>query len=194
MRRSRGSALATAIALCSASWSTCSERGRFAERSPGQSLPLAAASCGTSRRNLGGQSQDHEPTAPTGPGRDGRVPAENRLERVPTEAREHLDLMRFLDGPCRSRPPKVDRARVDLSSWASMKLPIELSVRSATTRWCRFSGEPQPPRRVVRLLFANWLAQAEPPVARRHASRRCGRDSPPRGQTSCQSPPVPRRP
>ncbi len=44
-----------------------------------------------------------------------------------------------------------------------MRLPIELSVRPAPREAARLWREPETAsRRVVRLLFANWLAQAEP--------------------------------
>jgi hypothetical protein len=73
--------------------------------------------------------------------------------------REYLDLMRFLDGPV---DPDLEQIEHDLTyRMGEYKLPIELSVRLHHAKR-RLWREPERSRRVVRLLFANWLAQAEP--------------------------------
>jgi hypothetical protein len=73
--------------------------------------------------------------------------------------REYLDLMRFLDGPV---DPDLKQIEHELTyRMGEYELPIELSVRLHHAKR-RLWREPERSRRVVRLLFANWLAQAEP--------------------------------
>ena len=91
--------------------------------------------------------------------------------------REYLDLMRFLDGPV---DPDLKQIEHELTyRMGEYELPVELSVRLHHAKR-RLWREPERSRRVVRLLFANWLAQAEPggQTPRQPAVRR---DSPPQG-------------
>ena len=81
---------------------------------------------------------------------------------------EYLDLMRFLDRRVVPPPEQIEE------EWTyrlgDMQLPIDLAldlyqVKRGLVR------EPERSRRVIRLLFANWLAHVEHPGQRKPAAR-----------------------
>ena len=81
---------------------------------------------------------------------------------------EYLDLMRFLD-----RLVVLPREQME-EEWAyrlgDMQLPVDLA-RDLYQVKRGLAREPERSRRVVRLLFANWLAHAEYPAQRKPAAR-----------------------
>jgi hypothetical protein len=81
---------------------------------------------------------------------------------------EYLDLMRFLD-----RLVVLPREQMD-EEWAyrlgDMQLPVDLA-RDLYQVKRGLAREPERSRRLVRLLFANWLAHAEHPAQRKPAAR-----------------------
>jgi hypothetical protein len=74
--------------------------------------------------------------------------------------REYLDFMRFLEGPV--DPPLAQVEEEMTLRVGGYQLPTEHSVRLHRARRL-LRREPERSRRAVRLLFANWLAQVEPP-------------------------------
>jgi hypothetical protein len=81
-----------------------------------------------------------------------------------TLKREYLDLMQFLNGPVNPPPEQIDEELIyRLGEWQS---PEDLTLRlHSVKRW--LAREPERSRRVIRLLFANWLAHVEHPDPRR---------------------------
>jgi hypothetical protein len=80
-----------------------------------------------------------------------------------TLKREYLDLMQFLDGPVNPPPEQIEEELTyRLGEWQS---PDDLTLRlHSIKRW--LAREPERSRRVIRLLFANWLAHVEHPDPR----------------------------
>jgi hypothetical protein len=81
---------------------------------------------------------------------------------------EYLDLMRFLDRRVVPPPEQIEE------EWTyrlgDMQLPIDLS-RDLYQVKRGLAREPERSRRVIRLLFANWLAHVEHPGQRKPAAR-----------------------
>jgi hypothetical protein len=81
---------------------------------------------------------------------------------------EYLDLMRFLDRRVEPPPEQIEE------EWTyrlrDMQLPIDLS-RDLYQVKRGLAREPERSRRVIRLLFANWLAHVEHPGQRKPAAR-----------------------
>ena len=81
---------------------------------------------------------------------------------------EYLDLMRFLDRRVVPPPEQIEE------EWTyrlgDMQLPIDLS-RDLYQVKRGLAREPERSRRVIRLLFANWLAHVERPGQRKPAAR-----------------------
>lgn len=81
---------------------------------------------------------------------------------------EYLDLMRYLERRIDPLPEQIEE------DWTyrlgEMQLPIDLS-RSLYQLKRGFGREPERSRRVIRLLFANWLAHVEHPAQRTPAAR-----------------------
>jgi hypothetical protein len=81
---------------------------------------------------------------------------------------EYLDLMRFLDRRVEPPPEQIEE------EWTyrlrDMQLPIDLS-RDLYQVKRGLAREPERSRRVIRLLFANWLAHVEHPGQRKPAVR-----------------------
>ena len=88
------------------------------------------------------------------------MPAENRLGCVPTEVGSIWTSCDFWTGRV---DPDLKQIEHELTyRMGDLQLPIDLSVRSLPAKrglW----REPERSRRVVRLLFANWLAHVEHP-------------------------------
>jgi hypothetical protein len=80
-----------------------------------------------------------------------------------TVKREYLDLMRFLDGPVNPPSEQIEEELTyRLGEWQS---PADLTLRlHGIKRW--LAREPERSRRIIRLLFANWLAHVEHPDPR----------------------------
>jgi hypothetical protein len=87
-----------------------------------------------------------------------------------TLKREYLDLMQFLEGPVNPPPEQIEE------EWTyrlgDVELPADLKLRLHSIKR-QLAREPQRSRRVIRLLFANWLAHVEntDPQRRRPAVR-----------------------
>jgi hypothetical protein len=81
---------------------------------------------------------------------------------------EYLDIMRFLD-----RGVVLPREQIE-EEWThrlgEMQLPVDLA-RDLYQMKRGLAREPERSRRVIRLLFANWLAHLEHPVQRKPAAR-----------------------
>jgi hypothetical protein len=91
---------------------------------------------------------------------------EEMVERRPRDEwdafalkREYLDFLRFLEGLVDSPLEQIEEEMT--YRVGDYQLPTELSVRLHRAKR-RLRREPERSRRVVRLLFANWLAQVEP--------------------------------
>jgi hypothetical protein len=81
---------------------------------------------------------------------------------------EYLDLMRFLDR--RVDPPPAQIEEEWIYRLGEMQLPVDLSLGLYQVKR-GLAREPERSRRVIRLLFANWLAHVEHPVRREPAAR-----------------------
>ncbi len=81
---------------------------------------------------------------------------------------EYLDLMRFLDR--RVVPPREQIEEEWTYRLGEMELPIDLA-RDLYQVKRSLAREPERSRRVIRLLFANWLAHVEHPGQRKPAAR-----------------------
>jgi hypothetical protein len=87
-----------------------------------------------------------------------------------TLKREYLDLMQFLEGPVNPPPEQIEE------EWTyrlgDVELPADLKLRLHSNKR-QLAREPERSRRVIRLLFANWLAHVEntDPQRRRPAVR-----------------------
>ena len=81
---------------------------------------------------------------------------------------EYLDLMRFLDR--RVVPPREQIEEEWTYRLGEMQLPVDLALGLYQVKR-RFAREPERSRRVIRLLFANWLAHVEHPGQRKPAAR-----------------------
>ena len=81
---------------------------------------------------------------------------------------EYLDLMRFLDRRVVPPPEQIEE------EWTyrlgDMQLPVDLSLDLYQVKR-GLAREPERSRRVIRLLFANWLAHVEHPGQRKPAAR-----------------------
>ena len=81
---------------------------------------------------------------------------------------EYLDLMRFLDRRVVPPPGQIEE------EWTyrlgDMQLPFDLSLGLYQVKR-GLAREPERSRRVIRLLFANWLGQVEHPGRRKPAAR-----------------------
>jgi hypothetical protein len=77
---------------------------------------------------------------------------------------EYLDLMRFLDWPINPPPEQVEEELT--FRLGDLELPADQALQVYRARLLLLR-EPDRSRRVVRLLFANWLAQAENPDPQR---------------------------
>jgi len=81
---------------------------------------------------------------------------------------EYLDLMRFLDRRVVPPPEQIDE------EWTyrlgEIQLPVDLSLDLYQVKR-GLAREPERSRRVIRLLFANWLAHVEHPGQRKPAAR-----------------------
>jgi hypothetical protein len=78
--------------------------------------------------------------------------------------REYLDLMQFLDGPV---DPPLEQIEEELAfRVGDLQVPAELALEVHRLRRLLLR-EPERSRRAIRLLFANWLAQAEGPEGQR---------------------------
>ena len=87
-----------------------------------------------------------------------------------TLKREYLDLMRFLDGPVNPPPEQIEEELT--YRLGDVELPADLGLRLHSIKR-QLAREPERSRRVIRLLFANWLAHVENtgPQRRRPAVR-----------------------
>jgi hypothetical protein len=87
-----------------------------------------------------------------------------------TLKREYLDLMQFLDGPV--NPPSEQIEEELTYRLGDVELPADLRLRLHSIKR-QLAREPERSRRVIRLLFANWLAHVEntDPQRRRPAVR-----------------------
>jgi hypothetical protein len=87
-----------------------------------------------------------------------------------TLKREYLDLMQFLDGPV--NPPPEQNEEELTYRLGDVELPADLRLRLHSIKR-QLAREPERSRRVIRLLFANWLAHVEntDPQRRRPAVR-----------------------
>ena len=81
---------------------------------------------------------------------------------------EYLDLMRFLDR--RVVPPTEQIEEEWTYRLGEMQLPVDLSLDLYQVKR-GLAREPERSRRVIRLLFANWLAHVEHPGQRKPAAR-----------------------
>jgi hypothetical protein len=81
---------------------------------------------------------------------------------------EYLDLMRFLDR--RFVPPREQIEEDWTYRLNDMQLPVDLALGLYQVKH-GLAREPERSRRVIRLLFANWLAHVERPGQRKPASR-----------------------
>lgn len=81
---------------------------------------------------------------------------------------EYLDLMRFLDR--RFVPPQEQVEEEWTYRLGDMQLPVDLSLGLYQMKR-GLMREPERSRRVIRLLFANWLAHVEHPGQRKPAAR-----------------------
>ena len=81
---------------------------------------------------------------------------------------EYLDLMRFLDR--RVVPPREQIEEEWTYRLGDMQLPVDLSLGLYQVKRS-LAREPERSRRVIRLLFANWLAHVEHPGQRKPAAR-----------------------
>ena len=77
-----------------------------------------------------------------------------------TLKREYLDLMQFLDGPVNPPPEEIEEELT--YRLGDVALPADLTLRLHSIKR-RLAREPERSRRVIRLLFANWLAHVEHP-------------------------------
>ena len=122
--------------------------------------------CGNGSRP-GRRSQDHEPPASTRPGGGGRCRPRPEWDAFTLKI-EYLDLMRFLDRRVVPPPEQIEE------EWTyrlgEMQLPIDLSLGLYQVKR-GLAREPERSRRVIRLLFANWLAHVEHPGQREPAAR-----------------------
>jgi hypothetical protein len=75
-----------------------------------------------------------------------------------TLKREYLDLMQFLDGPVNPPPEQIEEELTYRLGDVELSADLRLRLHSIRRRLAR---EPERSRRVVRLLFANWLAHVE---------------------------------
>jgi hypothetical protein len=80
-----------------------------------------------------------------------------------TLKREYLDLMQFLDGSV--NPPAEQIAEELTCRLGEWQLPDDLTLRLHSIKR-RLAREPERSRRVIRLLFADWLAHVEHPDPR----------------------------
>ena len=87
-----------------------------------------------------------------------------------TLKREYLDLMQFLDGPVNPPPEQIEEELT--YRLGDVELPADLGLRLHSIKR-QLAREPERSRRVIRLLFANWLARVEntDPQRRRPAVR-----------------------
>jgi hypothetical protein len=87
-----------------------------------------------------------------------------------TLKREYLDLMQFLDGPVNPPPEQIEEELT--YRLGDVELPADLRLRLHSIKR-QLAREPERSRRVIRLLFANWLAHVEntDPQRRRPAVR-----------------------
>jgi hypothetical protein len=81
---------------------------------------------------------------------------------------EYLDLMRFLDR--RVVPPREQIEEEWTYRLGEMQLPVDLVLGLYQVKR-GLAREPERSRRVIRLLFANWLADVEHPGQRKPAAR-----------------------
>jgi hypothetical protein len=81
---------------------------------------------------------------------------------------EYLDLMRFLDR--RVVPPREQIEEEWTYRLGEMQLPVDLELGLYQVKR-GLAREPERSRRVIRLLFANWLAHVEHPGQRKPAAR-----------------------
>jgi hypothetical protein len=81
---------------------------------------------------------------------------------------EYLDLMRFLDRGVIPPPEQIEEEGT--CRLVEMQLPIRLSLGLNQVKR-GLSREPERSRRVIRLLFANWLAHVKYPAQRKPAAR-----------------------
>ena len=81
---------------------------------------------------------------------------------------EYLDLMRFLDR--RFVPPREQIEEDWTYRLDDMQLPVDLALGLYQVKR-GLAREPERSRRVIRLLFANWLAHVEHPGQRKPAAR-----------------------
>ena len=81
---------------------------------------------------------------------------------------EYLDLMRFLDR--RFVPPREQIEEEWTYRLGEMQLPVDLALGLYQVKR-GLAREPERSRRVIRLLFANWLAHVEHPGQRKPAAR-----------------------
>ncbi len=87
-----------------------------------------------------------------------------------TLKREYLDLMQFLEGPVNPPPEQIEEELT--YRLGDLELPDDLTLQLHSMKR-RLAHEPERSRRVIRLLFANWLAHVEntDPQQRRPAVR-----------------------
>jgi hypothetical protein len=87
-----------------------------------------------------------------------------------TLKREYLDFMQLLDGPVNPPPEQIEEELT--YRLGDVELPAELRLRLHSIKR-QLAREPERSRRVIRLLFANWLAHVEntDPQRRRPAVR-----------------------
>jgi hypothetical protein len=81
---------------------------------------------------------------------------------------EYLDLMRFLDRRVVPPPEQIEEEWTHRLS--EMQLPVDLGLGLYQVKR-GLAREPERSRRVIRLLFANWLAHVEHPGQRKPAAR-----------------------
>jgi hypothetical protein len=84
--------------------------------------------------------------------------------------RDYLDLMQFLDGPVNPPPEQIEEELT--YRLGDVELPADLGLRLHSIKR-QLAREPERSRRVIRLLYANWLAHVEntDPQRRRPAVR-----------------------
>jgi hypothetical protein len=87
-----------------------------------------------------------------------------------TLKREYLDLMKSLEGPVNPPPEQIEEELT--YRLGDVELPADLRLRLHSIKR-QLAREPERSRRVIRLLFANWLAHVEntDPQRRRPAVR-----------------------
>ena len=129
-------------------------RERLADRLRANLWLLRAAE---TSRDLGGGSQDHDPPASTRPG--GGVECRPRPEWDAFTLKMSIwTSCDFWTRPVDPPPEQIEE------EWTyrlgDMQLPVDLSAAALPGRSAA-SREPERSRRVIRLLFANWLAHVE---------------------------------